>query len=105
MGGAIARRLLEQFSVLAFDTNPVAMDHMARVGGMVARDISQIAQECEVIFLCLPTSAHARSVIFGPDGIAANARPGAIVIDQTTGNPNDTRQMAQGIGRRRNFGN
>jgi 3-hydroxyisobutyrate dehydrogenase len=47
-----------------------------------------------VILLCLPTSAQVRTVIFGPDGLLPGLRRGALLVDQTSGEPNATRAMA-----------
>jgi 3-hydroxyisobutyrate dehydrogenase len=44
---------------------------------------------------CLPTSKEVRDAIFGPDGIAAGLKPGSIIADMTTGDPNATRAMAK----------
>jgi 3-hydroxyisobutyrate dehydrogenase len=44
--------------------------------------------------LCLPTSAHVHDVLFGQEGLAKTLAPGTIVIDQTTGDPSQTRVMA-----------
>jgi 3-hydroxyisobutyrate dehydrogenase len=47
-----------------------------------------------VVFLCLPTSDHVRSAIFGAEGLIEGLKPGATLVDQTTGEPNATRAMA-----------
>jgi 3-hydroxyisobutyrate dehydrogenase len=47
-----------------------------------------------MVLLCLPTSEHVRSVVLGEHGLAAALRPGSLIIDQTSGDPTLTRQMA-----------
>src|SRR5207253_1392880 len=42
----------------------------------------------------LPTSDNVRTVIFGENGIASAAKPGTLIIDQTSGDPTATRAMA-----------
>jgi 3-hydroxyisobutyrate dehydrogenase len=45
--------------------------------------------------LCLPNSKIVESVIRGPEGIAAAAQPGSVVIDMTTANPLSTRVLCE----------
>lgn len=47
--------------------------------------------------MCLPTSDHVRSVIFDADGLLAALAPGALIIDQTSGDPEATRPMARDL--------
>ena len=47
-----------------------------------------------MILLCLPRSDDVRAAIFGADGLIEGLRPGALIVDQTTGNPYATRVMA-----------
>jgi 3-hydroxyisobutyrate dehydrogenase len=47
-----------------------------------------------VIFLCLPTSAHVRTAIFGAQGLIEGLEAGSILVDQSTGDPIATRDMA-----------
>uniref|UniRef100_A0A9E7ZTZ6 NAD(P)-binding domain-containing protein n=1 Tax=Bosea sp. NBC_00436 TaxID=2969620 RepID=A0A9E7ZTZ6_9HYPH len=86
MGNALARRLVGTHPTLVWDLNPKAVETMERAGGRSARDLRHIAEECDVIFLCLPRSKDVESVLFG-SGMAEALRPGALVIDQTSGIP------------------
>ncbi len=53
-----------------------------------------------MIMLCLPRSRDVRAVIFGPNGLADALKPGAVVIDQTSGDPTETRKMSEELARR-----
>ena len=93
MGGALAARLAPGGDVYAFDMNAEAVAAQVSLGAAAAPDLRSVAKECDVIFLCLPTSAHVRQVIFGPDGLSGDLRPGTVIIDQTSGDPRETRQI------------
>jgi 3-hydroxyisobutyrate dehydrogenase len=93
MGGALARRLQLQHPLRVHDANPEAVRRMVEKGA-TACPPQQIAADCDVIFLCLPTSNHVRTVLFGDAGIARHARPGTLFVDQTTGDPTVTRALA-----------
>jgi len=94
MGGALARRLLLTHPLAVHDPDASAVQRLVALGAMAVDGPQDMAQRCDVIFLCLPTSDHVRTVIFGPHGLAASARPGTLIIDQTSGDPTATRAMA-----------
>ena len=96
MGGALAARLHEVLPspLLVHDHDPAAEQRLTALGAEACRDVADLARRCDVIVLCLPTSDHVAAALFDEGGIAAAARPGTLVIDQTTGDPAATRLMA-----------
>lgn len=94
MGGALAERLQLSHKLLVTDRSDAAVARLIGLGAEAADRFSDLAARCDVIFLCLPTSKEVREVIFGDGGLASGLRPGAIIVDQTTGDPNETRRMA-----------
>jgi 3-hydroxyisobutyrate dehydrogenase len=97
MGGALAQRLAESQDLTVFDQNKDAVAKLVAAGAKPAANAATVASECDVIITCLPTSAIVRQAIFGQDGLAAGLSAGKIVIDQTTGNPAETRQIAEDL--------
>jgi len=63
-------------------------------GATAANGVRAIAEGCQTVMLCLPTSDQVRSVIFDPDGLRAGLRRGSLVVDMTTGDPKATREMS-----------
>lgn len=94
MGGALARRLQLSFPLHVYDLNQATVASMAEQGARACSTLQELAAACEVIFLCLPMSTHVQDAIFGPNGLAAGLRPGTLLVDQSTGDPNATRTMA-----------
>lgn len=94
MGGALAERLATQCDVMGYDLNPAACDRLRSAGAGIAPDLATLAKSCETILICLPLSQHVRRVIFGADGLLGHLGDGAILIDQTSGDPQATRDMA-----------
>lgn len=94
MGGALARRLQLTHPLLVFDLQEAAVASLVERGATRCASVRELGQQCGVVFLCLPTSEHVRSALSGPEGLAQALRPGALVIDQTTGDPSQTRAMA-----------
>jgi len=100
MGGALAARLQLAHPLIVFDFSEVAMTAMTEKGARRADSLRELARECDTIFLCLPTSKHVRDVIFGERGLRAALKPGTLIVDQTTGDPSETRVMAAELARK-----
>ena len=94
MGGALARRLMLSHKLRVLDLRPEVVAEFADNGAIPAQDGASLARESDIILLCLPRSADVRDAIFGLGGLAEGLEPGKIIIDQTTGNPDETRAMA-----------
>lgn len=94
MGGALARRLQVSHPLRVFDLDNDAVAGLVAAGATAAADLPSLARDCDVIFLCLPTSENVRQAVFGPRGLAEGLQPGTLMVDQSTGFPDATRQMA-----------
>lgn len=97
MGGALARRLLLSRPLMVSDVNHILVDRLVADGAVAVPDAATLARECDVIIVCVPTSTIVRQVVFGPAGLAEGLAPGKIVIDQTTGDPSETRAIARDL--------
>lgn len=95
MGGALASRLQLSRKLKVFDLSDAAKAKLVEQGALAAQSLKELAQSCDVIFTCLPKSAHVRTVIFGENGLFEHLRSGTLIVDQTTGDPNETRAMAE----------
>ncbi|HAV65636.1 MAG TPA: NAD(P)-dependent oxidoreductase [Verrucomicrobiales bacterium] len=73
-------------------TQPV--DDLVARGASEARCAAELARECEVVFLCLPSSVEVEAIVYAADGLKAGARPGLVVVDSTTADPDVTRRIA-----------
>ena len=67
------------------------------IGGSVAASNRALAAASEFIITILPTSNIVEAVLNGPDGLLAGLRPGAVVIDMTSGVPTITRTLAEQV--------
>lgn len=97
MGAALAKRLAAERPLKVYDLDPSRVATLEAVGAKGVANASDMGPHCDVVFLCLPRSEHVQDVLFGQGGLAANLRPGANVVDQTSGDPTLTRQMAQAL--------
>jgi 3-hydroxyisobutyrate dehydrogenase-like beta-hydroxyacid dehydrogenase len=92
LGTAIAERLLGAgYRLIGYDLRPEQIAKLQELGGESACCAASVADRCERLILSLPTSAIAASVL---DEIVARLRSGSIVIDTTTGAPEDAANFA-----------
>jgi len=97
MGGALAKRLLLSHPLKVFDLSKESLGALVSAGAESVDSVAKLAESCDLIFICLPTSREVRVVMLGEEGIAANARRGTIVVDQTSGDPIITREIAEKV--------
>ncbi len=55
----------------------------------------EVAAASGVVAICVPDAPEVEDAIFAPDGIAAGARPGTLVVDLSTISPVASRRFAQ----------
>jgi 3-hydroxyisobutyrate dehydrogenase len=94
MGAALARRLMQFYKVQVFDVRTELAQQLEKEGAKAATDLPTMARECDVIFLCVPSSIEVRQVLFGSQGLVEGLSAGKIVVDQTTSDPIETRTVA-----------
>ena len=86
MGSAIAGRLIDHYEVCVYDRNEAAAtDLVARGARFTAPE--DIADWCEVLFLCLPGPKNVEELMLGGGGLAHRLSDGAVVVDITTSTP------------------
>lgn len=95
MGSAMARNLARAgFSVAAHDVAEAARQRMADSGCRLAGSPAEAARGAPVLITMLPTSGHTREALFGAQGAAGAMPHGALVIEMSTGDANETDRIA-----------
>lgn len=94
MGGALAAHLTKGFDLRVLDRNPDGVAALVAKGALMARTGAELARDCDILMLCLPRTSDVREAIFRPDGLAEALTPGKLVIDQTSGIPGQTAEIA-----------
>lgn len=97
LGRELARRFLPARDLCVWDLNPAACEYLSSQGAAVASSAGELGRQCDVVLVCLPRSADVHRLVFGPDGLAAGLSKGKLVIDQTSGVPGETRQIAEAL--------
>lgn len=96
MGSPIAERLhAAGTSLELWARRPDALTPWIERGATVALTPAVLARHCDVLLLCVSDAAAVDAVVFGPDGIAAGARPGTLLVDHSSIDPFRAREMAE----------
>ncbi|TDH46217.1 NAD(P)-dependent oxidoreductase [Mycobacterium eburneum] len=86
LGEPMVRRLVAAgHRVQAYARRGEVRERLASAGAAVSDSIAAVAAAGDVLISCLFSDAQLLDVGSGPDGIAANARPGCVFVSHTTG--------------------
>jgi 3-hydroxyisobutyrate dehydrogenase len=94
MGLPMAQRLAGALPVTVFDVAPARAAVAAAAGATVAATATEAAAGSAVVLIAVRTLAQARAALFGPAGIAAGLRPGAVVVLASTVGVDGARALA-----------
>ncbi len=101
--GAMGRPMAARVAAAGF---PLAvLDRDAQRAGAVAAETGatwsadghELAGTADLVITILPNSAAVSDALSGPLGVLAGLRPGAVVIDMTSGVPTETRALAERV--------
>jgi len=94
MGSRIAKRLLDHgYQTTVYDLDAAKAQAIAAQGGVVAKDVLELARTADVLLSCLTNDEVVRNVFEGPEGIFARARTGTIVLEMSTISPETSREL------------
>jgi 3-hydroxyisobutyrate dehydrogenase-like beta-hydroxyacid dehydrogenase len=86
MGGPMALRLLDAGQTLCvFDTSAAAMQPLVARGATAAASAEEVASNCEIVMMSLPTPPVVQAVSVGEGGILRGTRVKTLIDLSTTG--------------------
>lgn len=98
LGSALAGRVLEAgFEVLGFDIDSERCGNLTAWGGEAAESAKRVARTCRRIVFSLPTSTVVAAVL---DEIERDLQAGSILVDTTTGDPEQIAGFGPRLARR-----
>ena len=95
MGGPMARHLAKAgHSVVVYNrTTQKADDWVSEHGGSRVLTPREVAQQSDVVFMCVGNDNDVRSVVFGDDGVLAGLKTGSVLVDHTTASATLAREL------------
>ena len=99
MGAAIVSRLQDlQYSVtVCANKSRPKIDAAVARGAIEVMTARNVAEQSDIIMLCMDTSASVEARVRGSDGLISGLKPQAVVIDFGTSIPNSTRALGSEV--------
>ncbi|MGD8499042.1 MAG: NAD(P)-dependent oxidoreductase [Phycisphaerales bacterium] len=101
VGTAMAESLLaQQFDVIGFDISSERCSQLEKLGVRSLSNPAEVARRVEHVVLSLPDTKAVRQVVEGPGGLLEAEPLPTHIIDTTTGDPEETMELAQRLAER-----
>ncbi|WP_339486029.1 NAD(P)-dependent oxidoreductase [Pseudomonas sp. EL_65y_Pfl2_R95] len=101
MGLPMTRRLMAAgYPLTVWNRSADKCQSLIDQGASVVTQPAQLCGAANIVMLCLATTDVVREVVFGPGGIVETARPGQLLVDFSSLDPAQTRDMAAELERR-----
>src|SRR5947207_9581147 len=96
MGHGMARNILEKGHPLTVlgHRNRAPVEDLVKRGAAEAKSAAEIARRSDIVFLCVTGSTEVESLVRGPNGLAAGAHQGLVIVDCSTSGPSSTVALA-----------
>jgi 3-hydroxyisobutyrate dehydrogenase-like beta-hydroxyacid dehydrogenase len=95
MGHGMAKNLLAKGHALALTVhrNRERVADLLAAGASVAPDARALAQGCDIVFLCVTGTPQVEAMVLGDSGLLAGAKPGLLIVDCSTSEPDSTAKL------------
>ena len=101
MGSAMAANLIKAGARLTvWNRTPGRAADLVTIGAVEAASPAAVAAAADVVVTCVSDTPDVEAVLFGPDGIAAGAARGSLIIDCSTISPEGTRDFGRRLAER-----
>ncbi len=99
MGSAMVQRLLDcgHGLVVLGNRDRTGVEAAIARGATEAANARALAQDSDIVMLCMGTSDQVEARMRGTDGVIAGLKPGAVVVDFGTSLPDSTRALADEV--------
>ena len=96
MGAPMARNAIQAgFAVTVTNRTLARAEPLAKDGATVVKTPREVAARSDIVVTMVPNTPDVEAAVFGPDGVAAGARDGQLLIDMSTISPALTREFAE----------
>lgn len=98
MGKPMAKNLLKAgYELNICDINEAAVQEVGQAGGIICRTSKEVAEVSDIVFTMLPNSPHVKTVILEKDGVLEGMKPGTIVVDMSSIDPNVSIELEKAV--------
>ena len=71
-----------------------AIEDLTRRGAVEVKTAAEVAARSTIVFLCVTGSTDVEAIVRGENGLAGGLKPGSIIVDCSTADPNSTLALA-----------
>ncbi|MEU0690725.1 2-hydroxy-3-oxopropionate reductase [Streptomyces uncialis] len=95
MGSPMSENLIKAgYRVTGHTLEQAKLDRLTAAGGTAAASVAEAVAQADVIVTMVPASPQVEAIAYGPEGILAHARPGALLIDMSSITPRTSVELA-----------
>lgn len=69
------------------------VEDLKKRGAAEAKNARELAEACDIVFLCVTGSPEVEAIVNGPDGLAGAGKP-LLIVDCSTSDPSSTMRLA-----------
>jgi 3-hydroxyisobutyrate dehydrogenase-like beta-hydroxyacid dehydrogenase len=97
MGHGIAKNLVTKGYPLTVrvNRNRKPLEDLLAAGAKEVKTNAEVAQNADIVFLCVTGAPQVEEIINGKDGIAGVAHKGLVIVDTSTSEPSTTAKMRE----------
>lgn len=101
MGGNMVENLQKRgYQLNVMDLNPEAVAKCTERGAKSVSSAKELAEQSDLVMLCLTTSAVVEKLVYGDDGILAGIKSGSVLIDFGTSIPASTKKIGADLAKK-----
>ena len=95
MGHGMARNLIAHGHALTLTVHRIRdrIADLLAAGAQEAANPAELAAACDTVFICVTGSPQVEAVVAGAQGLLAGARPGLLIVDCSTSEPDSTARL------------
>jgi len=98
MGRPMALNILKGGHALTvYDLSPQAVEYMVQAGAQAAASPGEVGAASEIVVTMLPEPQHVEQALLGQNGVAEGLRPGGLVIEMSTIDPQTSRRVGDAL--------
>ncbi|MGI9952242.1 2-hydroxy-3-oxopropionate reductase [Moorellaceae bacterium AZ2] len=95
MGKPMSKNLIKAgYQLVVYNRSQAAVEELVAAGAEPASSPCEVAERSDKFITMLPNSPEVKEVVLGPKGLIEGARPGSILIDMSSIEPQVTREIA-----------
>lgn len=101
MGKPMAKNLLKAgYPLTVYTLEPETVREMEHLGAAGARSNREVAERSDVILTMVPNSPQVREAVLGENGALEGMKPGTILVDTSSINPDESRAICAAVEQR-----